>query len=252
MLTAFNSIKINQGLSYGIGDVSVKKGILYQEIAAEMKHRIFDGTYPVGSLIPTEVNLEAEFSVSKITIRNAVELLASQGYLEKKSGYGTKVISDSLFNKLSKARSYSTLVKERGVLRKEVVLLEMVPGKLIPDYPTATFEMVHLRRLYYLDEQPFVLFDHYLPTVQSKSQLSGIEEKSLYTILAQNGQTINSFKDEFRASEFNESIAISLKTKKKFGIERIRRGYSLTGQVIEYSHAYYDTNKVPYEIDYEI
>jgi Transcriptional regulators len=43
--------------------------ILYQKVADDIKKNILSGTYEVGSLIPTENELEQKYDVSKITIR---------------------------------------------------------------------------------------------------------------------------------------------------------------------------------------
>ena len=48
--------------------------ILYLEIADKIKNDIISGKYPVGSLLPTETELEALFQVSKITVRKAIEI----------------------------------------------------------------------------------------------------------------------------------------------------------------------------------
>lgn len=231
----------------------MRKKILYQEIASIIKERILKGIYPLNDLIPTERDLECEFEVSKITIRNAIELLVTEGYLEKKSGYGTKVISNNFFNKLSKARSYSSIMQEQGDLRKEILVMDEVSNEVIPPiYRNGSSKIIHIRRIYFLGKQPFVLFDHYLPTLLEVSQLEGIEEKSLYNILKETGQTINRFQDDFRAIMFDKETAAMLKTTSTLGVKRVRKGFDLQGILIEYSLAFYDTERFPYEIDYEV
>ncbi|EUJ21589.1 GntR family transcriptional regulator [Listeria aquatica] len=70
------------------------------------RKKILDGSYPLGENIPSEPELEKLFGVSKMTIRQAVALLAAEGYVDKQRGRGTQVISNQLFNKLSKAKSF--------------------------------------------------------------------------------------------------------------------------------------------------
>ena len=69
--------------------------VLYLEVADKIKEDIFSGKYPVGSMLPTESELEELFQVSKITVRKAIELLASDEYVAKKSGRGTTVLKQS-------------------------------------------------------------------------------------------------------------------------------------------------------------
>ena len=42
--------------------------VLYLEVADKIKEDIFSGKYPVGSMLPTESELEELFQVSKITV----------------------------------------------------------------------------------------------------------------------------------------------------------------------------------------
>ncbi|HBR81649.1 MAG TPA: GntR family transcriptional regulator, partial [Enterococcus sp.] len=85
--------------------------VLYLEVADKIKEDIFSGKYPVGSMLPTESLLEELFQVSKITVRKAIELLASDEYVEKKSGRGTTVLSNRPYNRLSKAASFTQILK---------------------------------------------------------------------------------------------------------------------------------------------
>lgn len=65
---------------------------LYMQIYLELKKRINQGTYPIGTMIPIEKNLISEFNVSRITIQKAIKLLVDDNLVERKSGVGTFVI----------------------------------------------------------------------------------------------------------------------------------------------------------------
>jgi len=69
------------------------EGPRYARIQRVLEDRVIDGTYPVGSLIPTEVELAAEFDTSRFTIREALRYLREYGYVERRQGVGTRVIS---------------------------------------------------------------------------------------------------------------------------------------------------------------
>ena len=47
----------------------------YAEVARTLTAQIGDGTYPVGSLLPKEVNLAQTLGVSRSTVRNALQEL---------------------------------------------------------------------------------------------------------------------------------------------------------------------------------
>jgi GntR family transcriptional regulator len=64
---------------------------LYYRVANHLRNRIMGGIYKSGEKIPSESELCNEFSVSRITIRQALKLLEDQGMLIRKQGVGTLV-----------------------------------------------------------------------------------------------------------------------------------------------------------------
>ena len=229
--------------------------LLYLEIADSIRKKILDGIYPVDSLIPTETELEEEYNVSKITIRKAVEMLVIDGYLEKRSGIGTKVISSRLFNNLSKARSFSSIIESKGhQLKKEILSIEKVDVEETDQELYALFgsEAFKLTRLYFLDDEPYIYFQHFLPALGSEKQLEKLEKQSLYKWLSAYGKQVAQFEDSFEVFEVDEDIQAFLETKKSHVLKRTRRAIDIDQKVVELSFALYDTEKHPYTIDYEV
>ena len=74
---------------------------LFEQIKEDIKSKIQRGIYSPGAKIPTEVELIAEYDVSRITIRRAVEELCKEGYLEKNQGRGTYVKNKKIFRKIT-------------------------------------------------------------------------------------------------------------------------------------------------------
>lgn len=64
---------------------------LYTQVADVMRDRIVKEAWPVGSRIPTLPALAAEFEVASITVRQAIQLLKSEGLLSPEQGRGTFV-----------------------------------------------------------------------------------------------------------------------------------------------------------------
>lgn len=65
----------------------------YQKIFELLHRRIVDGTYPVGSSLPTEQDLCAEFDVSRYTVREALRRLTEIGLVARRQGSGSEVLS---------------------------------------------------------------------------------------------------------------------------------------------------------------
>lgn len=76
----------------------VKRYPLSKQVADKLEQMIEAGEYPVGERIPTEIELMDIFSVSRNTIREAVQSLNSAGVLDVRQGDGTYVRSSNRFN----------------------------------------------------------------------------------------------------------------------------------------------------------
>ena len=65
----------------------------YRELADILQGEIETGVFPVGSRMPTELELCQRFDVSRFTIREALRRLIDQGMVLRRQGSGTVVIS---------------------------------------------------------------------------------------------------------------------------------------------------------------
>ena len=64
---------------------------LYNQIRDDIFHQIEIGRYREGEAIPSEIELAGDYHVSRSTIRQALQLLADEGYLERRKRRGTIV-----------------------------------------------------------------------------------------------------------------------------------------------------------------
>ena len=63
----------------------------YKAIYTALMQQIRDGAYPVGSLLPPEIELCQQFDVSRHTIREAIRMLNEGGIVSRRAGVGTRV-----------------------------------------------------------------------------------------------------------------------------------------------------------------
>lgn len=82
----------------------VRRTGLVDQMIAVLRANIADGTWPVGSRIPTEPALVEQFGASRNTIREAVGALVQVGMLQRRQGSGTYVVSDSEVSEVIGAR----------------------------------------------------------------------------------------------------------------------------------------------------
>jgi len=72
---------------------SLARTSLVDEAVEAIRGEIVSRRWPVGEKLPNEAMLSASLSISRGTVREAVRVLVSQGYLETRQGSGTYVLS---------------------------------------------------------------------------------------------------------------------------------------------------------------
>ena len=169
---------------------------------------------PAGSPLPGERQLCIEHGVSRITVREAIGQLVSEGVLVRVRGKGTFVAERAARSRLHLA-SFSEDMRRLG-LRPGTAVLDV--DRLVPPPATrralelpAGAQAWHVRRLRLADDQPMSIDDAWytadvLPDLD-RQDLTG----SLYTLLAEHyGCTIDRAEQTVRAAEADRSTGALL------------------------------------------
>jgi len=227
---------------------------LYLQLKNILKDRILHGVYPIGGLVPSEPQLEQEFQVSKITVRNAIQELVQEGYLEKGSGKGTKVLRNTSTSKLSKRKSFTEVLVEQGHrIRKELLNAEAVRNAEGSEpYRLFGEKCLRIERLYRLNDAPYIHYEHYLPPRAGELETTDLDGQSLYGFLEERGIAPADFRDGFEVAVAPARVAELLGVDPATPLLR-RSRYSLdpSGDVAEYSVGYYNTALQQYMVNYE-
>lgn len=72
-------------------DNSVRPDLLYAQVENSIRQKIISGELEIGERLPTEQELCEQFSVSRITVRRAVQNLVDEGLIYRLRGRGTFV-----------------------------------------------------------------------------------------------------------------------------------------------------------------
>jgi DNA-binding GntR family transcriptional regulator len=67
----------------------------YRQLTATLRAAIASGQYPVGSLLPTELEISRSFGVSRHTVRDALRILNSAGLIQRRRRVGTIVTAQN-------------------------------------------------------------------------------------------------------------------------------------------------------------
>jgi GntR family transcriptional regulator len=66
---------------------------VYVQIADDLTAHMRDGTYPVGSRLPSEADLAESYGVAKMTVRRALDVLRERGLIRTLHGRGSVVVA---------------------------------------------------------------------------------------------------------------------------------------------------------------
>lgn len=234
--------------------LSSAKGPLYIQIKQIIEDRIIHGIYTVGNYIPTEIEFEKEFDVSKVTVRAAIKELVNLGYLEKKSGKGTTVINHKQINNITNNKNFTEKLVEQGnKIQKHIKDITIVTheekSQLFQMFGAKSYKIT---RVYLLNQQPYILFHHYLPyslkNLNKYDELKQNNDLSIYKILEEEKMEIQNIEDNFSVGFDEEaSIQLNLNLSEPLLI-RERQSYAVSGEVIEYSIGYYNSKLEKYSI----
>ncbi|MGG3569410.1 FadR/GntR family transcriptional regulator [Priestia megaterium] len=107
-----------------------KKEKVSQIISRELLNQIESGKFPPGSKLPTEMELTAQFGVSRVPIREALSMLRAAGVISSRQGGGTYVEETTNSTLLQRIRiesddveSIKYLFEMRKILEPEAAYL---------------------------------------------------------------------------------------------------------------------------------
>ncbi|MEV8293099.1 FadR/GntR family transcriptional regulator [Streptomyces rochei] len=104
-----------------------KRSALVGQLIGILERNIQAGRWPVGSKLPTEAELSAEYGVSRITFRQAVQALVHVGVLETVQGSGTFVRAttelDAVLSRYVGGEDLTTVLEVRLAIESEATAL---------------------------------------------------------------------------------------------------------------------------------
>lgn len=214
---------------------------LYQQLQRALRDAIDKQVLAPGDPLPAERELAEDFSVSRITIRNALDGLVSEGLLTRRHGAGTFVASRVEKN-FSKLTSFSEDMTARGRVPRSVWLRraegavtpeEALTLGLSPGTPVYRFHRIRLA-----DDAPMALEFTTVPGF-CLPNINAVQE-SLYVALERSGYRPRRALQRLRAVLFSREHAELLQVNEKdAGLLVERRGFLSDGRAVEYSQTYY-------------
>jgi len=225
---------------------------LYYQIAQRMQAAIEDGTLPPGSRIENELKLAEELSISRPTIRRAIQELVDQGLLVRRRGVGTQVVRGRLTRSVELTSLYDDLSLTNHSPRTTVLLHEaVVPPAEILDYLTlpAGTTVLRIKRLRYSDEVPFALLENFLPPEFLDLTAEQLEKHGLYQLMRSRGTTMRVARQTIgaRAATAEESELFAQKPGSPV-LTMSRTLFDQSGHAVEYGEHSYRPDLYSFEV----
>lgn len=219
---------------------------LYYQIQQRLIEQIRSGELKPGDLLPSEQEISARVSVSRMTARQALKSLCSRGLAYSQRGKGTFVSWMKLEKNFRQLLSFSEEMKDRGSQPQSKVLAFK---HIYPDGEVAEAlrldpaeEVILLRRVRIADSAPLCIETTHLPARLCPDLLRSFEPQgSLYRTLAERyGLQIHMADEVAEASVATTAEAKLLRVRVKSPVFRFTRTACLhSGQPVEFVKSTY-------------
>jgi GntR family transcriptional regulator len=164
---------------------------LYAQVKYALQDEI-DNRMKPGDIIPSELELEKRFNVSRITIRRALDELVSEGLIVRQRGRGTFVRKQPIAQELPRLLSWSEQMRQMGFepssANCEIERIEPTKEQAAQLHLSSGAHVVRIRRLRYANHEPICIMTNYIPEVLVPGLVSeGLVNDSFYTTLEKYG-----------------------------------------------------------------
>jgi GntR family transcriptional regulator len=214
---------------------------LYQQLQRALREAIENRVIAPDDALPPERDLADLLSISRITVRKAIDELVEEGLLVRKQGSGT-FVSNRVEKNFAKLTSFSEDMRARGREPRSVWLNRAI-GTVTPEESLTLRSspgtpVYRFHRIRYADDAPMAL--EYATVLAGCLPSLEAVESSLYEALEKTGNRPVRALQRLRAVLPTGAQAKLLKAQERdAGLLVARVGYLKDGQAVEYSQSYY-------------
>ncbi|USD59510.1 MULTISPECIES: GntR family transcriptional regulator [Vibrio] len=227
--------------------------MLYKKVMQDLKSRIDSEEFAIGDTLPTERDLIDAYSVSRITVRKAIEELVKLGLVEKRQGAGSTIIGKTMTGSMSNLRSTSEYMSDAGsTLEYKVVEFTLAD----PDEDVAAAlkigmdeKVYFIRRFKLINGVPSIYEDSYMPVAMFPQMNIMSLQGSKYQYLEKDlGLQIDGALQDFEAVMPDSHLCEVFEIPSDVPIIRLlSTGKLKDGSIFEYTKLYFKPNTYSYK-----
>lgn len=226
----------------------------YAQLSDVMRQRIARGTWQRGHRLPPLPDLMAEFGVARVTVRQAVDLLAREGLLSPQQGRGTFVTGAPSRERIitvvttldELARLYEDTQPRIVNIDESVGSPPLASGEGVPADRYAFMRRVHLR-----DGKPYCVINIYLDERIFRRSPQAFRKKTVIPLLkAMKGVRIAAARQVLTISSADIEVARLLELPVNAPTAEVRRIFQdAAGTVIYLADVTYRGDAIRLEMD---
>ncbi len=159
------------------------RSIRYQEIADELRQ--LARAAPPGSVLPSESELSAQFSASRVTVRRALELVRDDGLIAARQGFGWFVATEPVRQRLERLGTIEAQLETSGrdALRRIVEFSFDAPPPHV-ERVLGVRKVLRVKRLNLADGEPFAVVTVWCPAELGQTlSMDDVERRPFYELL---------------------------------------------------------------------
>lgn len=227
---------------------------MHAQIREIIRRRVLDGTYAPHSQMPSESQMMEAFSVSRITVRQALGDLQKEGLIFKVAGKGSFVAKPKAFQSLSRLQGFGEAMSPSGyetfsqvISMRKVAASETVAQRLRLKPGAPAFE---IQRLRFLNREPISVDQSYFPLELGK-RLAGedLPTRDIFVILENDyGLHLTHADVQIEAISADEGLARQLRIAEASPLLRIERLTYADEQPIDFEYLYYRGDAFQYRL----
>lgn len=229
---------------------------LYLQLAAEFRRNVRQGIWASGSQIPSLEELMRDYQVARMTLRNALGLLESEGLIRRGRGQGTFVQPRvPSVTELQLPTTWDETVALSDVLGTHAIVEEDRAGAALPDLgmdcavqPAARYR--YLCRLHVKDGVPYCFSEVYVAEDLFKRYKSQFAKAAAASVLARiPGLTLSHARQKITIGGAGLQSAKALNLNVGDSIAELRRFACAGDRIIYFARLEFPTQFVKIELD---
>ncbi|MGT2925569.1 GntR family transcriptional regulator [Streptococcus cuniculipharyngis] len=226
----------------------------YIQIRDKIKGDIDQGIWKIGSRLPSERDLAEQFSVSRMTLRQAITILVEEGIVERRVGSGTYVASQRVQERMRGTTSFTEIIKSQGktpstrLISYERILPNEQEVKHLNIPPNSY--IIRMERVRYADDLPVVYEVASIPEKIAKQLDRQAVSEHFFQSLIDAGFTVGKSQQTISAKVANSKVATDLHIAEGSAVLTLKQSSFLDdGTCFEYVRSQYVAERFEFYLE---